>query len=116
MKREASTKHASKSSPTVVRKHPIKPCHATRLSYSLIHRHLTDSLIFLRLQVIKVGTSSLIRPEKNCLNLTSLASIVETVRDLKNEGYNVVLVSSGAVGVGCQRLGLATRPSELAKK
>ncbi|KAG7672765.1 hypothetical protein Ndes2526B_g08244 [Nannochloris sp. 'desiccata'] len=66
--------------------------------------------------VIKIGTSSLIRPQQNCLNLTSLASIVETVRDLKNEGYNVILVSSGAVGVGCQRLGLDTRPSELAKK
>jgi glutamate 5-kinase len=38
------------------------------------------------------------------------------VRDLKTEGYNVILVSSGAVGVGCQRLGLATRPTELAKK
>ncbi|KAK2078142.1 hypothetical protein QBZ16_004010 [Prototheca wickerhamii] len=31
-------------------------------------------------------------------------------------GFNVVLVSSGAVGVGCQRLGLATKPTELAKK
>lgn len=41
---------------------------------------------------------------------------MEIVRDLRNEGYNVVLVSSGAVGVGCQRLGLVNRPSELAKK
>ena len=56
------------------------------------------------------------RPQQNRLNLTSLASIVEIVRDLRNEGYNVVLVSSGAVGVGCQRLGLVNRPSELAKK
>jgi glutamate 5-kinase len=28
----------------------------------------------------------------------------------------VIIVSSGAVGVGCQRLGLAQRPTELAKK
>lgn len=31
-------------------------------------------------------------------------------------GHNVVIVSSGAVGVGCQRLKLATRPSGLARK
>jgi glutamate 5-kinase len=63
-----------------------------------------------------VGTSSLIRPEQNSLNLTSLAGIVGLVRDLRNEGYRVVLVSSGAVGVGVQRLGLGTRPTVLAKK
>lgn len=28
----------------------------------------------------------------------------------------MIIVSSGAVGVGCQRLGLTTKPSELAKK
>lgn len=63
-----------------------------------------------------MGTSSLIRAEHNCLNLSSLAGIVETVRDLREAGYNAVVVSSGAVGVGCQRLGLKTRPTELAKK
>jgi glutamate 5-kinase len=31
-------------------------------------------------------------------------------------GYDVVLVSSGAVGVGCQRMNLVTRPTEIAKK
>ncbi|WPT16155.1 Glutamate 5-kinase [Picochlorum sp. SENEW3] len=66
--------------------------------------------------VIKVGTSSLIRPEQNSLNLSSLAGIVGLVRDLRNEGYRVVLVSSGAVGVGCQRLELEVRPRLLAKK
>ena len=63
-----------------------------------------------------MGTSSLIRAEHNSLNLSSLAGIVETVRDLREAGYNAVVVSSGAVGVGCQRLGLKTRPTELAKK
>ena len=67
-------------------------------------------------QVIKVGTSSLIRAEQNSLNLSSLAGIVEAVRDLQGSGHNVVLVSSGAVGVGCQRLGLTTRPDSLAQK
>jgi glutamate 5-kinase len=66
--------------------------------------------------VIKVGTSSLIRPEKHTLNLSSLAGIVEVIRSLRDEGYNVVLVSSGAVGIGCQRLGLNVRPTEVSKK
>ncbi|KFM28197.1 Glutamate 5-kinase [Auxenochlorella protothecoides] len=66
--------------------------------------------------VIKVGTSSLIRASTKSLNLSSLASLVETCRDLHNLGFNVIVVSSGAVAVGCQRLGLSTRPRELAKK
>ncbi|KAK9819850.1 hypothetical protein WJX72_003212 [[Myrmecia] bisecta] len=66
--------------------------------------------------VIKVGTSSLVRAEQNSLNLGNLARICETVRDLHAAGHRVVLVSSGAVGVGCQRLGLTTRPTGLAQK
>ncbi|GLC33265.1 hypothetical protein PLESTB_000353000 [Pleodorina starrii] len=66
--------------------------------------------------VIKVGTSSLVRPEQQTLNLTNLARICETIKLLKNEGHHVIIVTSGAVGVGCQRLGLATKPSLLAKK
>lgn len=63
-----------------------------------------------------MGTSSLIRASTKSLNLSSLASLVETCRDLHNLGFNVIVVSSGAVAVGCQRLGLSTRPRELAKK
>jgi glutamate 5-kinase len=44
-------------------------------------------------QVIKVGTSSLIRAEQGSLNLSSLASIVEIARDLKALGFNVIIVS-----------------------
>ena len=43
-----------------------------------------------------MGTSSLIRAEQISLNLSSLASIVETVRDLQNAGYNVIIVSRWA--------------------
>jgi glutamate 5-kinase len=38
------------------------------------------------------------------------------VRDVREAGFHVVLVSSGAVGVGGQRLGLAARPAEMARK
>jgi hypothetical protein len=43
-------------------------------------------MTLLTLQVIKVGTSSLIRAEQQTLNLTSIAGIVETVRDMKQLG------------------------------
>jgi glutamate 5-kinase len=38
------------------------------------------------------------------------------VRSLRDAGFDVVLVSSGSVGAGCQRLGLTERPVELAKR
>ena len=93
------------------------------------------------LQVIKIGTSSLLNADLTSIKLSSLARICETVRDLRNEGmairrlwfrvprysmlapewvpfagYKVVLVSSGAVGVGCCKMGLKNRPAKLAQK
>ena len=89
---------------------------STLLVIILMITYLSCTRITSSLQVIKVGTSSLIRPEQNSLNLSSLAGIVGLVRDLRNDGYRVVLVSSGAVGVGVQRLALEARPTVLAKK
>jgi glutamate 5-kinase len=66
--------------------------------------------------VIKVGTSSLINAEHSTLNLRALAGLAETVRTLRDNGYNVVLVTSGAVGAGCQRMNLESKPKELARK
>jgi glutamate 5-kinase len=66
--------------------------------------------------VIKIGTSSLINSEHSSLNLSALAGLAETVRTLKDNECHVILISSGAVGVGCQRLGLEKKPSDLAKK
>ncbi|BDA41832.1 Glutamate 5-kinase at N-terminal half [Coccomyxa sp. Obi] len=66
--------------------------------------------------VIKVGTSSLVRPQQNTLNLSNLARLCEVVRDLNADGHKVVIVSSGAVGVGAQRLGLGARPKDLSQK
>ncbi len=63
-----------------------------------------------------MGTSSLVRPEQNTLNLSNLARLCEVVRDLHADGHKVVIVSSGAVGVGAQRLGLSARPKELSQK
>lgn len=66
--------------------------------------------------VVKIGTSSLTHAEGNALALSTIASLVETLTRLRQQGYEVVLVSSGAVGVGCRRLGLAERPKTMAMK
>eukprot|EP00891_Asterochloris_glomerata_P000672 jgi/Astpho2/672/Aster-04507 len=66
--------------------------------------------------VIKVGTSSLIRAEHNSLSLGNLAKLCEAIRDLESRGHHVVVVSSGAVGVGCLKLKLQKRPKELAAR
>ncbi|KAG2438154.1 hypothetical protein HXX76_005762 [Chlamydomonas incerta] len=62
----------------------------------------TDASIF----VVKVGTTSLMRPEHQTVNLSSLAKLCEAVRDLRSQGHHVVIVTSGAVGVGAQHLSL----------
>ncbi|MBD2018705.1 glutamate 5-kinase, partial [Leptolyngbya sp. FACHB-36] len=66
--------------------------------------------------VVKIGTSSLTQPETGLLALSTIASLVETLSHLQRQRHRVVLVSSGAVGVGCARLGLTERPRTIALK
>lgn len=65
--------------------------------------------------VIKVGTTTLTH---GCglLNYRRLESLVKTLADLKNSGKEVVLVSSGAIGVGIGVLGLPNRPADMPTK
>ena len=66
--------------------------------------------------VIKIGTSSLTQGQTGQLALSTIASLVETLSQLKRLGHRVVLVSSGAVGVGCARLRIQERPKKIATK
>ncbi|MEL6159103.1 MAG: glutamate 5-kinase [Cyanobacteria bacterium J06623_5] len=66
--------------------------------------------------VIKIGTTSLTRPETGDLALGTLGRLVETICALKRLGHQVILVSSGAVGVGCARLSIIERPKTMALK
>ncbi|MEL6855387.1 MAG: glutamate 5-kinase, partial [Cyanobacteria bacterium J06607_13] len=66
--------------------------------------------------VIKIGTTSLTHPETGDLALATLGRLVETICALKRLGHKVILVSSGAVGVGCARLSIAQRPTTIALK
>lgn len=66
--------------------------------------------------VVKIGTSSLTDGASGRLRLSVLGPLVETLSELRRRGDRVILVSSGAIGVGCARLGLGDRPTDIAAK
>eukprot|EP00186_Timspurckia_oligopyrenoides_P002311 CAMPEP_0182450484 /NCGR_PEP_ID=MMETSP1172-20130603/41537_1 /TAXON_ID=708627 /ORGANISM="Timspurckia oligopyrenoides, Strain CCMP3278" /LENGTH=422 /DNA_ID=CAMNT_0024648101 /DNA_START=132 /DNA_END=1396 /DNA_ORIENTATION=- len=91
--------------------------------------------------VIKIGTSTIMRePEPNVnktvasfgsvseaaglvldenegeIAISTLALLTDTILTLKRGGFGVVLVTSGAVGMGCRELGITRRPTTLAGK
>ncbi|KNC74727.1 glutamate 5-kinase [Sphaeroforma arctica JP610] len=66
--------------------------------------------------VIKIGSSSLANEETGQVKLQVLSALVDVICNLKTRGYNVVLVSSGAVGLGQLTMGMTERPSSTAGK
>ncbi|MBQ4128878.1 MAG: glutamate 5-kinase [Ruminococcus sp.] len=65
--------------------------------------------------VVKVGTSTLTY-ENGKINLRRVDKLCKVLSDLRNFGHDVVLVSSGAIGVGVGKLGLSQRPSSTREK
>lgn len=65
--------------------------------------------------VVKVGSSSLTH-QTGKLDLQQIESLVRQLQDLRNQGKEVVLVSSGAVGAGMGKLGLAKKPRTIPEK
>ena len=59
--------------------------------------------------VIKIGSSSLTHPETGDLNLQKIEKLVRVISDLRGQGKEVVLVSSGAIAAG-RPLRLWARP------
>lgn len=59
--------------------------------------------------VVKVGTSTLTY-ENGKTNIRRMSKLAEVLTDISNAGVEVVLVSSGAIGVGVQKLGLSKKP------
>ncbi len=64
--------------------------------------------------VIKVGTNVVMRDDGR-LALSQLYGIAESVARLRQQGRDVLMVSSGAVGLGMERIGLSQRPTELSQ-
>ena len=65
--------------------------------------------------VVKVGTSTLAYPTGR-LNIRHAEELVKVLSDLKNEGHEVILVSSGAIGMGVGKLSLPARPKDTTTK
>ena len=66
--------------------------------------------------VIKIGSSSLTHPETGRLNLRKLEVLARELSDLRSQGKDVILVSSGAVATGVAALGMKEKPTELKTK
>jgi len=65
--------------------------------------------------VIKVGTSTLTH-ENGLLNIDKIEKLVRSISHIQNMGYDVVLVSSGAIGAGLGRLNITERPTTIPEK
>lgn len=66
--------------------------------------------------VIKIGSSSLTHEATGNINYNKLEKLVRILCDIKSEGKDIVLVSSGAIAVGRQAVGLTEKPAILAQK
>ena len=65
--------------------------------------------------VVKVGTSTLAHPT-GLLNIRRVKALCRVLSDLKNSGHEIILVSSGAIGMGAGKLSLKERPKDIPTK
>ena len=65
--------------------------------------------------VIKIGTSTLAYATGQ-LNIRRVEALCKTMSDIRNAGHELILVSSGAIGMGVGKLGLRQRPQDIPGK
>lgn len=65
--------------------------------------------------VIKIGTSTLAHPTGH-LNIRRVEQLCKIMSDIKNAGHELILVSSGAIGMGVGKLGLREKPKDIPSK
>ena len=65
--------------------------------------------------VVKIGTSTLAH-HTGLLNIRRVEELCKVLSDLKNAGHEIILVSSGAIGMGVGKLSLPQRPSDIPTK
>lgn len=65
--------------------------------------------------VIKIGTSTLAYATGR-LNIRRVEALCKTMSDIRNAGHELILVSSGAIGMGVGKLGLRERPQDIPGK
>lgn len=66
--------------------------------------------------VVKIGSSSLTHEQTGNLNLAKMEKLVRVLTDLRNQGKEVVLVSSGAIAVGREAVGIKEKPKKTSIK
>lgn len=76
-------------------------------------KHLTNGADEYKLVVIKVGTSTLMKPCQtvDMANMGGLVDLVASIQNLPHQNHRVIIVTSAAVGFGCLKLDLSTRPA-----
>jgi glutamate 5-kinase len=65
--------------------------------------------------VVKVGSSILASVEKG-LHYEVFSQLAKEISDLKRQGYEIALVSSGAIAAGMEKLGYKSRPQSITQK
>ena len=65
--------------------------------------------------VVKIGTSTLAHATGH-LNIRGVEELCKVISDIKNAGHEIIVVSSGAIGMGVGKLGLQSRPSDIPTK
>lgn len=65
--------------------------------------------------VIKIGTSTLTHAN-GCLNVRCTENLCKIISDVKNQGHELILVSSGAIGMGVGKMSLKEKPTDIPTK
>ncbi|MGN1080760.1 MAG: glutamate 5-kinase [Acutalibacteraceae bacterium] len=65
--------------------------------------------------VVKIGTSTLAYSTGH-LNIRRIEQLCKVLSDIKNSGHEIILVTSGAIGMGMGKLQMSSRPDELSLK
>ena len=65
--------------------------------------------------VVKIGTSTLAHSSGH-MNIRRVEQLCKVLSDIKNSGHELIVVSSGAIGMGVGKLGLRERPRDIPGK
>ena len=65
--------------------------------------------------VVKIGTSTLAHSTGH-LNIRRVEALCKVFSDIRNAGHEVIIVSSGAIGMGVGKLGLRPKPEDIPTK
>ena len=76
----------------------------------------SDAMAAAQTVIVKIGSSLLVDEARNAVNAEWLAGVARDIADLREQGKNVVVVSSGAIALGSRGLGISGRPLAIEEK